>query len=208
VRATAAAPVQAKTAPEAAAARSVPEAATVVRPYSIYPRVPVAIDAATDALCGAFQDLPRERRAQCAGQTPGVSLASECKRMLATSIQSGAIALEPAATERCLAASRERYRDCGFTQAQALAPLAACASLWHGTLARGATCRSSLECQRGLHCRGVGPLDTGTCATPEAAGTRCGLGMDPLAAYVPHDDAEHAECAADCERGRCTAAGP
>jgi hypothetical protein len=126
--------------------------------------------------------------------------------MLATSIGSGAITLEPAATERCLVASRARYQDCTFTQAEALAPLAVCTSLWHGTLARGATCRSSLECERGLHCRGVGPLDTGTCVAPEAAGTRCGLGMDPLAAYMPHDDAEHAECAASCERGRCTAA--
>jgi hypothetical protein len=205
-RATAATPAEARASAQPAVRAISPS--SVAGPRSIYPRDPGVFDPRVHGLCAAFQDLPRLRRAQCAGQQPGVSLAAECERMLTTSVRTRAIALDAPQAERCMDASRARYEDCAFTNAAALPPLPACTSLWQGTLAQGVVCRSSLECSAGLHCRGLSPLDTGVCAPPEPQGARCGLGMDPLAAYVPHDEGAHAECAGVCERGRCAAVRP
>lgn len=203
-------------APEVAAAApahaalpaSTDTAASAVRggavPRSIYPS-DMKVDPRAQKLCAAFQTLPRTRRAECAGRKPSLDLAAECTRTLSAALASGALRIDDDSAERCVADMHARYGDCAFTAATALSPLPACTSLWRGTLAAGTRCRSSLECQEGSYCRGLSPLDTGICAPPEAHGARCGGGIDPLSAYVPHERARHEECAggAECGQGRC-----
>ncbi|HEX2675760.1 MAG TPA: HupE/UreJ family protein [Polyangiales bacterium] len=172
-------------------------------PRSIYPLRVAQPNAQAQALCRAWNELPRQRRAQCEGEKPGVTLASECTRMLSTSFGDGAVTWSASEASACLQAENARYTGCGWTNAPALPPLAACASLVHGTLEAGKTCRSSLECRTGLHCEGVGPLDTGVCSAAKAAGASCDLALDPLAAFVPHRDEEHRECAGACVQNRC-----
>ena len=175
-------------------------------PRSVYPMTTGALVAPwVESLCAAFQELPRVRQAQCAGEAPGATLASQCTRMLNAALSSGAIKVDPLRVDGCLAATRKRFETCDFTAATALAPLAECVSLWNGTLGMGATCRSSLECRDGLHCQGVTPLQTGKCDAPQVTGGYCELSVDPLGAYVPHDPDEHRECQGMCKRGRCGA---
>jgi hypothetical protein len=72
-------------------------------------------------------------------------------------------------------------------------------------LAAGARCRSSLECQEALRCRGAGPTAAGVCGEAKAVGAACSLAVDTLAAYTRADeiDVEHPECVGFCERHRC-----
>jgi hypothetical protein len=173
-------------------------------PRSVYPaRAPR--DSRVTELCEAFHELPRTRRAACAGRKPGIMLTGECLRTLGSAVASGALRFDDGSAERCVAALQARYADCDFMAQKALPALAECTGLWQGTLARGERCRSSLECGKDSFCRGLSPLDTGVCAAPEAEGARCGMAIDPLAAWLPHSEGLHAECegAAVCGRGRC-----
>jgi hypothetical protein len=45
-------------------------------------------------------------------------------------------------------------------------------------------CRSSLECNEGLHCQGLSATRTGICTRPQAVGAACGTHVDVMAAYV------------------------
>jgi hydrogenase/urease accessory protein HupE len=154
-------------------------------------------------VCRALQRLPRERRAACGGGPLGVTLEGECTRMLSAAVQSGALQLSALEADLCVAAIEARYEGCDFMRATHLPPLAACEGLWKGQSAVGAQCRSSLECQAGLHCHGVGPSQAGVCGEPKAAGAACGRAIDPLAAYVPERAEDHPECAGTCGGQRC-----
>jgi hydrogenase/urease accessory protein HupE len=169
---------------------------------SVYPHDPPR-SAAAAQLCEAFQRVPRVRRAECAGTSSGVTLERECTRVLSAALASGALSFDARAADSCIAQQRARYDGCEFTAVSALAPLATCSGLWRGELAPGERCRSALECRAGLTCNGVGPLDPGVCAQPKAAGESCGRALDALAAYLPHRESEHAECAGTCLNGRC-----
>jgi hypothetical protein len=169
---------------------------------SVYPHDPPR-SAAASRLCELFQRLPRSRRAECEGRASGLTLERECTRVLSGALASGALELDQSAAERCEAEQRERYQTCGFVAEPSLTPLPSCAALWRGKLAVGERCRSALECQRGLTCSGVGPLDPGVCAQPKPSGAGCGRALDVLAAYVPHSEADHPECAGSCVSGRC-----
>jgi hypothetical protein len=169
---------------------------------SVYPHDPPR-SAAAEQLCEAFQRLPRERRAACGGTRSGATLERECTRVLSGALASGALSVDPSAALSCEAQQRARYAGCEFAAEPALAPLASCGALWRGKLALGERCRSALECQAGLTCDGVGPLDRGVCAQPKPAGASCGRALDALAAYLPHRESEHPECAGACVNGRC-----
>jgi hypothetical protein len=179
---------------------------TAALPHSVYPQQAGTLAPGVEKLCAALSELPRVRRAECTGHKPGVTLASECTRMLDAAVRDGAIAFSSAAAEQCIADQTARYATCEFTRATTLPPLASCSALLLGQRAAGAMCRSSLECGSGLHCKGASPLQTGICAAPAADGARCGLATDALAAYVPHRATEHAECEGACVRNSCEAA--
>ncbi len=168
---------------------------------TVYPRaaaVPLA-----EQLCRALQRLPRERRAACGGGPAGITLERECTRMLSAALASDALEVDPAQASACVAATEARYATCDFTRATALPPIAACESLWQGVLDAGAPCRSSLECERGLHCHGLSPSHAGVCGAPKPAGEICGGSVDPLAAYLPDRSEEHPECSGQCARAVC-----
>lgn len=167
----------------------------------VYPTVAVSPLAAK--VCRATQALPRERRAACEGRQPGPTLEAECTRVLSAALSSQALRVEPAAADSCVSALQDRYASCEFTQAASLQPPAACTGVWQGQLQSGARCRSSLECQAGLYCHGVGPINQGSCGPPKAAGARCSLTPDPLGAYLATKDSDHPECQDGCKQGRC-----
>jgi hypothetical protein len=178
-------------------------------PRSVYPRsTGKAAAPEVERLCRVFSALPRERRAACAGQPEPQVLTSECARMLGAALGDGAVTFSASAAERCVAEQSARYQSCDFTSQGTLAPAESCRALFTGQRAQGAICRSSLECAAGLHCKGVSPVETGRCAAPSAPGTLCGLASDALAAYLPHREADHPECAGACIRNRCAKPAP
>ncbi|HKU41152.1 MAG TPA: HupE/UreJ family protein, partial [Polyangiales bacterium] len=156
------------------------------------------------SICEATQRLPRERRAACAGTQAGPTLEAECTRVLSAALSDGALRVDPVAADSCMTALHERYADCSFASASVLSPPAACTTLWQGQRNDGASCRSSLECQSGLHCHGASGLSEGTCGKPKLAGARCTEIPDPLGAYLPMRDADHRECQGTCRQGRCS----
>lgn len=159
---------------------------------------------AAGELCQLFARLPRERRAECAGEPIGATLESACTRSLSAALERGALRVATEAERgRCASDLRARYADCSFAPAPALPAVASCSALWQGELREGEACQSSLECRSGLQCAGVGPFDPGVCAAPKRAGAACGRSIDPLGSYLPHDPAAHPECAGRCVQGRC-----
>jgi hypothetical protein len=128
---------------------------------------------------------------------------AECTRMLSAALASGAIRPAEGLDGRCLNAFEARYATCDFMQYATLPPIAACTELWQGQLKADAVCRSSLECQTGLYCHGIGPTQTGRCGPPKPTGATCGTAIDGLAAYLPHSESDHAECTGRCGQGRC-----
>jgi hypothetical protein len=172
-------------------------------PRSVYPSSAGVLAPEVERVCNALAALPRERRAQCSGHKPGLALTSECERMLNAAVGDGSIALPPAAADRCVAEQEARYGGCDFTAAVVLPPLASCSSMLIGQRALGDSCRSSLECSSGLHCKGASPVEAGVCAAPSPTGARCGLATDALGAYLPSRETDHPECMGRCIQRRC-----
>jgi hypothetical protein len=176
---------------------------------------PAAIDVAISArerapvpewvsdVCHALQTLPRQRRAECAGVKPGITLAAACESTIAASIAREALRVDKSRAEQCVAEMHARYEGCGWTDAVTLAPLAACQTFADGLKQRGHSCSSALECEHGLFCHGAGPFDRGVCGPPRQEGARCELAADPLASYLPAPRQSHPECEGRCIRGRC-----
>jgi hypothetical protein len=125
--------------------------------------------------------------------------------MLGASVLSGAVSLVESEVDRCLEEWTRRYQGCDFAELPSLPPIAACERVFVGKLGAEATCRSSLECAAGLHCDGVGPMDSGRCRPPSTEGSSCGLSVDPLLAYVQGAaGADRSECAGNCVNNRCS----
>jgi hypothetical protein len=178
-------------------------------PRSTYPALERdAVDPRVQQLCSTLHELPRARRAACAGRPTGLTFTSECTRMLNAAVATRALALDGEAAQRCVAETRERYADCSFTAARSLPALPACTQIWRGARADAESCRSSLECAHGRHCRGAGPLDAGVCAPPAPVGAICGTAVDPLALYLPSAERDHPECDGQCLNGRCRTRPP
>lgn len=172
--------------------------------HSVYAADPPRSELAIE-LCTAFARLPRQRRAACSGDAIGVTLERECTRLLSAALASPALRVDPAAADRCIQAQLARYASCDFVDAKALPPLAECQSLWSGQLATGASCRSSLECDAGLYCHGLTPVQAGICGPAKRPGETCAQSVDPLASYLPNDHERHRQCSTACIDGRCSA---
>jgi hypothetical protein len=149
---------------------------------SVYPHDPPRSTAA-QRLCDLFARLPRERRAACASAAPGITLERECARVLSTSLASGALRVVASAADSCERDMLERYGSCEFVGAAELPAIATC-----------------------LTCSGAGTFDLGVCSAPKHDGEGCGRSLDLLAAYLPHRDIDHPECAGKCLQGRCRGA--
>jgi hypothetical protein len=177
-----------------------------IRP--VYPLDAGLPEPLAERLCAALQETPVKRRAACCSTAPGVLVTSECVRMLSAAIHFGALTVAPADVDACVAALDRTFTGCDWVGPNAPQPPAECQGLIHGTLADGAKCRSSLECKDGLRCQGVGPTDTGTCASPRDDGSGCGASVDALATYARQNgyEAQHPECKGFCDRHRCAPA--
>jgi hypothetical protein len=169
------------------------------------PPAPPTPDPLAQQLCATLHTLPAQRREACCG-SQAADLAQVCTREVDAALRRGALRLQPAAIDRCAAELATELAGCDWVTPLAAPLPPSCAALVEGTLAAGVACASSQECGDGLYCRGAGPGVSGVCAAPAAAGARCEVPADNLAAYLRADaDPRHAACDGACVRGRCLA---
>jgi len=191
--------------PKAAAAEGRSE--DEVRP--VYDEVVAEVPAAR-ALCEALYLAPLRSAAACCGreaaETNAKMLLRQCVQSLSAALASGAVALR--GSEECLTALERGLAGCDWVGLWTPELPPECADILAGSLKVGASCRSSFECEAGLHCEGVGPTDRGVCAAPAPEGTLCGVGVDPLGALLRFDPElpGRPECAGACVQHRCRAA--
>ncbi|MFT3842101.1 MAG: hypothetical protein QM723_34235 [Myxococcaceae bacterium] len=167
-----------------------------------------APDPVAQKVCHALHAIHAERRAECCGGNAGPNIAEQqCVTMLSQSLQAQSVKVSPAKLKDCEGAQMNQYEGCAWPSLDDNLPAAACAELIEGLLPGGAVCRSSLECQPGLHCGGGGPTDLGHCSGPSKPPSACALAVDPLGTYTAQRlDDLHPECEGACERHRCTPA--
>jgi hypothetical protein len=157
--------------------------------------------------CKARVQLPATRRATCCKQPPGFDVGIACAHTLSYALSTQAITLEPSSVDRCKIATEKALTGCGWVGSSPARAAPECSGLLKGTLASGARCRSSLECQKGLFCHGLTATRPGVCGEPRGTGQSCGGGVDTLASYTLETDYEatHPECQGYCLRGTCQA---
>ncbi|HZZ84783.1 MAG TPA: hypothetical protein VFE30_09620 [Anaeromyxobacteraceae bacterium] len=164
--------------------------------------------ASPHALCAALHALPAARRASCCGGPAATDLSARCEATLSEAVAGGGLALAAEPVETCVRALDAAYQGCGWVGPFGAPLPPECAAVAVGRRAAGDPCRSSLECQGGLHCAGVTPSRPGRCAGSAPAGTACGTGVDPLAALLRLDaDRLRPECAGACRQHACVAPG-
>lgn len=73
--------------------------------------------------------------------------------MLTGALRFRAVSLDVADVNRCIAAMGRDYEGCDWVGPYPPDTPNECLGIVHGTLTRGARCRSSLECVNGLRCR-------------------------------------------------------
>lgn len=185
------------------------EAEKIERPEiddSVRPVYPASIDPHPLAarLCDALHEIPAKRFAECKGATQR-TLTSECTRVLSGALSFSAITLAEEDVAKCESEMREAVTSCDAvtTPTPPLPP--ACKDLIRGTLAARQPCRSTLECEDGLRCQGVGPTDVGVCLKPLPAGLPCGAGVDGAVAFARqiHLFEARPECEGRCDHNRC-----
>jgi hypothetical protein len=173
---------------------------------SVYPAAFGEPDPRAVRLCDALHGLPERRKAECCGSksAPG-GLTTECVRVVTIALRDKAVTVADAALDRCTADAEQLVRGCDWVTP--LAPRApdSCQAILTGLYSAGAQCRSSLDCEDGLFCRGATPTTTGVCSAPAPAGAACGAPADTLATYVKDTDyvERHRECEGFCRSGRC-----
>jgi hypothetical protein len=174
---------------------------------SVYPLDAGAPDPLAQKLCAALHDLPEQRRSACCNAQPGIVFTSECVRMLTGALRLRAVNVDAADVDRCVAAMGREHEGCDWVGPYPPDPPKECLGIFHGTLARGARCRSSLECVDGLRCQGSSPMALGRCGPPRADGEACGAAVDPLVGYTKQspEAPAHQECAGFCDHLRCAA---
>jgi hypothetical protein len=154
-------------------------------------------------LCNTLHALPAKRKSECCGAAVG-SLADLCTSEMSAALERGAVTLDAAAVDRCVAESARKLDGCDWVTPLAPPLPDACRGLVHGKLEVGVSCRSSLECRDGLYCRGATPGAAGLCAPPAPARARCEAPADNLASYArAGDDPRHRECDGLCIKGEC-----
>ena len=178
---------------------------------SVYPMDAGPPDPVVHKLCSALHDLPEQRRAACCEQGLGVVVTGECERMLTSAVGSKAASLEATEVDRCVSAMQKAYEGCDWVGPFPPETPPECEGVVHGSLGTGATCRSSLECVKGLRCNGVGPTLAGVCGPAHADGQSCGAAVDTLAVFVKQQAelaVDHPECSGYCDRLRCASLVP
>ena len=156
-------------------------------------------------VCDMLQGQPAERRAACC-HTSGGDLSAVCTGELGAAIARGTVKLDAKRLDACAAATTSALEGCGWVGPLLPKPPAECVTLIAGALAAGQVCHSSLECADGLHCAGIAPGGTGTCAPPIAVGGRCEHPADNLVSFArADDDPHHPVCAGACLKGQCLA---
>jgi hypothetical protein len=155
--------------------------------------------------CDLIYEVAEKKRKECCPTTPFTSFrpTAECVRTLSYAIRSKAIALPPAALDACAAEVATEAERCDWGGAVP----AACTGILAGQVAESQLCRSSLECQEGLHCEGLGTTTAGKCVAARAIGQRCGGSSDTLGAFTRQDaDRKHPVCDGGyCEKRLCVA---
>jgi len=171
----------------------------------VYPKTAGPADPLAEKLCAALHDVPNKRRAECCQSTQGFSLTSECVRILSHALRDKSVSLDGAAVDSCVAQSNAAYEGCDWVGPTNVSLPAACEGILRGSLEEGKRCRSSLECQEGLRCVGLGPTDAGVCRKPSKPGFPCSLAVDTLGALTRQSSLEshHPECAGYCAQRRC-----
>ena len=156
-------------------------------------------------MCNALTARQEERRAECCKIPKGIVLTSECVRMASAALSAKAVTVERDALAACLSAVETTCAGCEWVGPFPPSPPEACMKVFVGTLPKGARCRSSLECEQGARCQGVGPTTPGRCEPGKADGESCGGTTDPLAVMARQDnlDSVHPECQKKCIARRC-----
>jgi hypothetical protein len=197
----------------AAAANSiqVPAAGPDEEVKPVYPVDGAPPDPIAERLCKLVHEGEPSRRAQCCHTKPGTLFTSECVRTLSYALKHQAVTLDAADIDKCEAALATVYAGCEWVGPMPPLLPDACTTIVHGKLASGAVCRSSLECEGNMRCRGVGPTTLGRCAPPGPAGASCGGTVDTLATYTREDlklNTAHPECEDFCNRRVCAQVPP
>src|SRR5579871_2483517 len=156
---------------------------------SVYPLTAPPPNPRVQSLCEALQGSAVRAAAACCHHAPGIVLTSECVRVLGNAVASSAVRLDEGEVARCVGAVERAHQGCEWVGPSPDPAPAECVGILHGTLAVGATCRSSFECEKPLHCRGVGPTQAGTCGPPQPDQTPCGRAVDPLVGYARQEAA-------------------
>lgn len=171
-----------------------------VYPIDNLPPLPLAA-----RYCGAVREAPARRREACCPSMGAVPETGECVRTLSAALRSGAVTLDAAEVDACVAAVAKETAGCDWVTSVGSPTVAACLGLIKGTLKEGARCRSNLECEEGARCRALGATRQGKCSPPLPARRVCNISTDSLAAFTGQDDLDrrHPECAGYCVRKLC-----
>lgn len=171
-----------------------------VYPVDHLPPLPLA-----ETYCNGVRELPQKRRDACCPRFSSYAPTGECTRTLSSALRSGAVTLDPAQLDACVAAMTKETEGCDWVTSTGTPTATACLGILKGTLKVGAVCRSNLECEEGMRCRNLGATRPGRCGPPLAELGPCNLAIDSLASFSGQNDMErhHPECAGYCGRRQC-----
>jgi hypothetical protein len=181
---------------------------TTIKP--VYGTEGVKPQPAAEALCDALHLVPAENEGRCCQRpvTAGKLIREQCVRTLSQALSDGSVRVGDAAITACREALVAQHSSCAWIGGPWTPPMPeACLGLIDGTRAQGASCRSSLECGRGLFWRGAGASDVGTCEPPSGVGVSCGNAVDQLAVYTRQRrlERDRPECDGYCYKHKCRA---
>jgi hypothetical protein len=155
---------------------------------AVYPITNDPPDPRAQRLCEALNGVPVDRKAACCKTKAGFTQTGECTRTLSASLRAGAVTIDDAAIDACSAAMAKQHEGCAWVGTSLQKVPQACLGVVRGTRKAKVQCRSSLECEGGLRCQGVGPTDVGVCLPPKPSGFACDTATDPLAGFVRQSD--------------------
>lgn len=150
-------------------------------------------------LCEALHAYPAARKAACCGRAPEGGLVEQCTLAVQRSLEGGA-RLDDARLASCKKALERRLTGCAWVTPTHPSLPAECMGILGGTLAEGAGCHSSLECQSPLHCEASSLGALGVCRPPAESGAACHVGVDGVASYLFEHSLEetHPSCREHC----------
>jgi hypothetical protein len=203
----------ASAAPSASQAPSAKPSSDVIEP--VYPRENAPLDPLAVKFCEAVQGaIPTRRNACCSTnktpkgtEDPGVlvtTFAGECARTLSYAIRHESVTLDADAVDKCVAATDILLAGCDWVGPAPPHLPEVCTNLIKGKRAENEVCRSSLECNEGLYCFGLGAIKAGRCGPPLAKGKACGPSTDSLASFTIHSRlVGHPLCEGYCNARKC-----